>query len=53
MHNEYIKLVLKSSVFSPNDITVNYLHFALISMEAEFIDTFQIMPYKDNYATPL
>ena len=49
IHNEY----LKNSVLAPNHITVNYLHFALISMEIEIIDSFQIKPYKNNYAVPL
>ena len=40
----------KISVIAPNHITVNYLDFALISMETKFIDNFQ---YKDNYAVPL
>ena len=30
-----MKLVLKKSVSAPSHITVNYLHFALVSMETE------------------
>ena len=32
---ELMKLVLKKSVSAPSHITVNYLHFALVSMETE------------------
>ena len=35
IHNEYIKLVLKSSVLAPNHIAINYMHFALIATETE------------------
>ena len=32
---ELIKLILKKSVSAPSHITVNCLHFALVSMETE------------------
>ena len=38
IHNDKNKLFLKSSFLAPTHITVNYLHFALISMEIEYID---------------
>ena len=43
-------MVLKRSVLrvAPKRITINYLHFALISMETEFINNFQIKPYLDS-----
>ena len=44
---------MKSRVLVPKHITENYLNFALISRETEFIETFQIKPYKDNSSVPL
>ena len=32
-----MKFVLKQSVSAPSHITVNYLHFALVSMETEIL----------------
>ena len=33
--SELMKLVLKKSVSAPSNITVNYPHFALVSMETD------------------
>ena len=33
IHNELIKLFLKSIDLAANHITINYLHFALIAMK--------------------
>ena len=46
---ELMKLVLKKSVSAPSDITVNYLHFALVSMETERIfDNFKVKGVQKN-----
>ena len=50
---ELMKLVLKKSVSAPSHITVNYLHFALVSMETKHFDNFQSMPHLNNSAVVL
>ena len=50
MPNVYMNLVLKKGVLSLKDITVKYLHFALISRNQKFFDNFQISPRLDKSA---
>ena len=42
-----MNLVLKKSVSAPNHITVNYLHFTLVSMlwKPKIFDNFQSKPH--------
>ena len=46
---ELIKVVLKKSVSAPSHITVNYLHFALVSMKPKIFNNFQSNPHLNNH----
>ena len=46
-------MVLKKSVPSLSSITVNYLHFALVSMEPKIFDNFLKKTYLDNSSVTL
>ena len=50
---ELMKLVLIKSVSAPSHITVNYLHFALVSMETEIFDNFQSKPHLNDSVVAL
>ena len=41
---EFMHLVLKKCVSNPSHNTLNYLHFALVSMEIEMLGYFQSKP---------
>ena len=48
-----MKLVLKKIVSALSHITVNYLHFALVSIESKLFDNFQSKPHLNYLAVVL
>ena len=50
---ELMHLVLKKCVSAPSYNALNYLHFALVSMEPKILDSFQSKPHLNISAAEL
>ena len=48
-----MNLVLEKSALALRRITVKYLHFALVSIEPEFLDVFQNKPFLNDSVVTL